>query len=509
MNKIRNFRNLVLFSLVAFTFSCQDLKENPAGVLAADSFFKTTADLDAAVTSTYRRLAQDSWGGLANTNGWTVMFGGDDICCERILELYQYESFTVSSTNTRMKASSWNIPYGCIFDANSVINNWERVSGDETFIKNRVAEAYFLRAWSYFWLVRVFGDVPMPLTIEVDLEIPLTSTADVYKLIVSDLEFAIANLPSQQSSFVGRPCQWTAKALLAQVYLTMAGWPTNDTGKYALAAKEAKDVIDSKQYMLLDDFKDLWLDSNDNNAEIVWSIQFCSMIDCGLPVRCTFIGLNAQPDEEGGWDQFYAENGFYDRYPDNYRKECTFLTEFFDRVFWEQSGRTETRYINYKNAKNPHPFYKKYVDGYCPWLETWRNDSDHMGGRDLNYLRYAEVLLIYAEAQCMADGNPNAMAYNCVNQVRKRANKGVAWDLAPGLDKTAFRDAIIDERGWEFAGEYVRWFDLVRTEKVGIMNTADKKGNRDPLPLSDPSNKANWFSPIPSTEVELNANLKK
>ena len=509
MNRINYFKIVSLSLLITSAFTCQNLKENPAGVLAAESFFKTTADLDAAVASTYRRLVEDAWGGLANTNGWTVLFGGDDIACERILELYEYDCFAVSSTNSRMKAASWNIQYGCILDANSVIQNWERVEGDETYIRNRAAEAYFLRAWSYFWLVRVFGAIPMPLTIEVDLEISLSSIEDVYKQIVSDLEFAIANLPPQLSSYVGRPGRMAAKALLSQVYLTMAGWPLNDTGKYALAAKEAKDVIDSRQYVLLDDFNDLWLDANDNNEEIVWSIQFCSMIDCGLPVRCTFIGLNAQPEEEGGWNQFYAENGFYDRFPDNYRKECTFLTEFFDREYWEDSKRTDTRYINYKDAKNPHPFYKKYVDGYCPWLPTWREDSDHMGGRDLNYLRYAEVLLIYAEAQCMADGSPNTQAYDCVNQIRKRANKGIADDLTPGLDKMAFRDAVIDERAWEFAGEYVRWFDLVRTEKVGIMNAPDKKGYNDLLPVNDPNDKSRWLSPIPSTEVELNPNLKK
>jgi hypothetical protein len=73
----------------------------------------------------------------------------------------------------------------------------------------------------------------------------------------------------------------------------------------------------------------------------------------------------------------------------------------------------------------------------------------------------------------------------------------------------SFRDAVIDERGWEFAGEYVRWFDLIRTEKVGIMNAPGMKGLNDPLPSGDPSNKANWLSPIPSTEVNLNPNLEK
>jgi hypothetical protein len=502
MKKIKYFRTVIFSLLLTGVFSCQSLDENPAGALVAESFFQTTADLDAAVSAVYRRLIENTWGGLANTNGWTGLFGGDDITSDASrTALLEFDRFAASDMNGNLKASSWDIPYNCILDANSVISNYQRVSGNEAYILNKAGEAHFLRAWSYFWLVRIFGEIPMPLTSEVDYTLPLTPVADVYKVIVSDLEFAIANLTRERGHYEGRPCQWSAKALLAQVYLTMAGWPLKDQSKYAQAASLAKDVIDNGPYRLLDNYADLWLDSSDNNDEIVWSIQFCSFLDCGLAARCTFIGLNSMPSEERGWDQFFAEEGFYNRFPEGVRKDETFWTVFETRSSAPPWPIEST--MHFSQSKTKHPFFKKWRDAYVPGEPSYNGDSDHMGGRDLNYLRFAEVLLIYAEAQCMADGAPNAQAYDCINKTRKRAGLG---DLAPGLDQISFRNEVIDERGWEFAGEYVRWFDLVRTEKVAEMNQYKAEADFKPLNAIDASR---YWAPIPGTEVALNPNLQK
>jgi hypothetical protein len=503
MKKMKYFRNVILSLLAVTVFSCQSLDENPAGVLVSDSFFQSTADLDAAVSATYRQLAENTWGGLCHTNIWTVLFGGDDLTSDASRTAYlEYDRFATTDMNGSMKAASWDRPYGVIFDANNVINNYQRVQGSESYILNKAGEAYFLRAWAYFWLVRVFGEIPVPLTTALDYTLPLTPVADVYKLIISDLEFAIANLPRDRGHYEGRPCVWTAKALLAQVYLTMAGWPLKDESKYALAAKEAKEVIESNQYRLLDNFADLWLDSSDNNDEIVWSIQLCNMLDCGLNVRCTFIGLNTMPSEERGWDQTFCEVGFYNRFPEGVRKDETFWTVFETRGSAEPWPVEST--THFSQSKTKHPFLKKYRDGYVPGEPNWNYDSDHMGGRDVNYLRYAEVLLIYAEAQAMSEGTPNELAYQCIDKTRIRAGLG-AFDRNV-KDKIAFRDAVIDERGWEFCGEYCRWFDLVRTQKVAEMNSYKDEVDFKPLNAIDESR---YLAPIPGTEVALNPNLKK
>jgi hypothetical protein len=124
-----------------------------------------------------------------------------------------------------------------------------------------------------------------------------------------------------------------------------------------------------------------------------------------------------------------------------------------------------------------------------------------MTSRAVCYLRFAEVLLTYSEAQAMADGTPNARAYQEINKVRKRAG---LKNLQPGLSQMAFRDSVVAERGWELAAEYSRWFDLIRTEKVEEMTAL-----KDPLDMTPlvPVDKSKYHSPIPYQEVLLNSNL--
>jgi hypothetical protein len=502
MKKIKYFLNGCLALLTALVFSCQSLEENPAGVLVAESFFQSTADLDAAVAATYRQLAENTWGGLCHTNVWTLMFGADDLTSASNRTAYlEFDRFAATDMNGSLKAAYWDRPYGCIFDANNVINNYERVQGNETYILNKAGEAYFLRAWSYFWLVRSFGEIPMPLSTDLDYTLPLTPVAEVYRQIISDLEFAIAHLPRDRGYYEGRPCQWSAKALLAQVYLTMAGWPLKDESKYAPAAALAKEVMESNQYRLLENYGDLWMDASDNHDEVVWSIQLCNMLDCGLPVRCTFIGLNTMPSEERGWDQVFCEVGFYNRFPEGVRKDETFWTDFETRE--SSAPWTILKTTHFSESLQKHPFLKKYRDGYSG-EPNWNGDSDHMGGRDVNYLRYAEVLLMYAEAQVMSEGTPNELAYQCIDRTRIRA--GLPPFDRNVKDKIAFRDSVIAERGWEFCGEYCRWFDLVRTEKVAEMNSYKEEVDFKPLNPIEPSR---YWAPIPGTEVALNPNLRK
>ncbi|MDR1675690.1 MAG: RagB/SusD family nutrient uptake outer membrane protein, partial [Tannerella sp.] len=132
----------------------------------------------------------------------------------------------------------------------------------------------------------------------------------------------------------------------------------------------------------------------------------------------------------------------------------------------------------------------------------------------------AEVLLIYAEAQAMADGAPDALAYECINRVRNRAFAGVGTqlnDLKPGLSSEAFRDSVFVERGWEFAGfEYAnRWFDLIRRELVEDAASANPEHSflpgrsKDEWKIANPPTHESYFLPIPEEDVLLNPNLKK
>jgi hypothetical protein len=180
--------------------------------------------------------------------------------------------------------------------------------------------------------------------------------------------------------------------------------------------------------------------------------------------------------------------GFYKRFPAGPRKDATFHTHFTNGVDFEQ-GSTK------------HPYIAKYRDGAEQGKPSYEND--YMTSRNMNYLRFAEVLLIYAEAQAMADGAPNQDAYKAINRVRNRAGLN---NLTPGLGQLAFRDSVIAERGWELAAEFSRWFDLVRTEKVETV-----KALKDPLDMQPAVEitKKQYLSSIPDYDVLLNPNLAK
>ena len=238
---------------------CQSLDENPAGTLVADSYFSTEEDLDAALTGVYAQLASNRWGGLGHTNIWVPLMGADDLTSQAGKPDYvQFDTFNPSSTNGGLKAASWTAPFRVIFAANNLLNNVDNMTIAESAKTKAKSEARFLRAWSYFWMVRVFGEIPLQLDNTMNYNLPKSSIKEVYTQIIEDLQYAIDNLPDELPASVGRPCKMSAKGVLAQVYLMMAGYPLNETDKYALAAKEAKDVIDSGLFYLLENFADLW-----------------------------------------------------------------------------------------------------------------------------------------------------------------------------------------------------------------------------------------------------------
>src|SRR5690606_11840764 len=133
--------------------------------------------------------------------------------------------------------------------------------------------------------------------VEMDYTVQKTAVKDVYALVLEDLQFAEQHLPTEWPGEPGRPTVWAAKGLLAQVYLTMAGWPLKDESKYALAAQKAKEVIDGSPYDLLPNFADIWPITNENNKEIVWAIQFCSVEKCNSPYYNTHTGYTTMPSE--------------------------------------------------------------------------------------------------------------------------------------------------------------------------------------------------------------------
>jgi hypothetical protein len=270
----------------------------------------------------------------------------------------------------------------------------------------------------------------------------------------------------------------------------MAGFPLKETSNYALAALMSKEVMDNASnygYDLLPDFADLWLNANNINRETVFGCFYNHLADPeGSPAMLNLVcPLPYKPvDFGGGWGDLYAELAFFSEFPSGPRKDATFLTE--------AQKNPADQPITWQKFISQHPHYKKWLDVEGFSYDNMDQYIDWCSSRTMMIIRYAEVLLTYAESKAMSEG-PDASAYEAINLVRNRAGLS---DLVPGLTATAFRDSVIDERKWEFAGNEPnsRWFDMVRTETV---EAATSKRDPEETPLMNQPDKSFYFAPIP------------
>jgi len=487
--------------------ACQKLKEDPKANLTPGTYFKTQTDLDASVAAIYTELTPDYAFGF--TTRMTSCFGADDLTTDPGLNKGDMRAFDelFGQSNNSSLLNQWQGPWNAIYQANNVLANYTNVNSPQQTLQQSAGQAYFLRAFSYYYLVRWFGPIPNITTeISSTTRPPRDSVSTIYSTIVSDLTIAASWLPaSWPAGQPGRATSGAARALLADVYLTMAGWPLNETQYYANAAAEADSVMTSGVYSLEPDFNTVF--TTNNGPESIFALQF--NVTAGVPERS--YGSSSVPldesglDGSGGWDDYYPEINFYLNSPKCYRSYCTYYdtiklldktTKTFNLVPW-----------NSPLTHAGHPYYKKFRHGLVTGDKgdgVYETDSviysiTPSTNKAMDFIRYPMVLLDYAEAADMGGSGPSSAAYNAINLVRQRAGLP---NLTPGLSQTAFRDSVVQERAWEFAGENgVRWFDIVRLQLLPQINAARS-------PLENPINNSNpistrYLAPIPSSDMSL------
>lgn len=438
--------------------------------------------------------------------------------------------------------------YKTIACANGVLKKSESLNQNSPEVQHLLGEAYFMRAYAYFWLVRVFGQVMIIDNVDVDYNVKKASFSEIYSFIVRDLRTAINLLPASSNQARVKyvtPHRGSAKALLAEVYLTGAGYPLRDTKMYAEAAKIAGDVVDSAAYFgmgLMDDLADLWNGKNEINKESIFSMYATGS---KLP--------HYYPDSEKkqyavtdiyfscpriGWiGMVHVAAKFFNTFPNGYRKNMTYQNRFlyvYSPPCIVDSLNPATQYCPpsetmevYKNSKDLGfmMFFRKYYTRFdMPDSLLYLNNYYYGYGYGIddyffleNYgnviycLRYAHTLLTYAESKARS-GQLDASAYEAVNQVRRRANKvnvfaPSVYDLKPGLSPEQFCDSVVSERGWEFCAEPEgRYFDLLRLDRLSKL--ADYKYPRDGHVYPVRVNMETYFWPLPQTDIMLNPNLE-
>lgn len=409
------------------------------------------------------------------------------------LQALSYNADNVHITNW------WNNCYRGIAQANLAIDKISGVTGVDDALKKRyLAQAQFLRAQYYFWLVRLFGDIPLitkPILSGSDENIlaPRTPQAQVYDFIVADLVSAEAGGLSYQDA-TGRASLGAVKTLLSSVYLTMAGFPLNKGAQYyRLAADKANEVITNGGYTLFTDYNDLHRTATKNRGEFIFMVQYTATI-INNPFQGVllpnFKDISAYGTEIG---TTVPTPAFYNSFDaaDKRKAEKQF---FYTSYFAGGNGAS-------KSLGNPY-IYK--------FFDVVANGTSGTAGTalgDINYplMRYPEVLLIYAEAQNEADGSPNAAAYAAINSIRLRAT----LPALSGLNQQAFREAVWREKGYELCYEGKTWFDMIRTRKAfneatkGFDDFVGHKFSYGPTLASK-----HLLLPLPTTEIRNNPNLK-
>jgi tetratricopeptide (TPR) repeat protein len=467
------------------------LKESPQDRFVIGNFYSSQSDAEAAVAAVYQKLYNIYERNMFILNELPADTEKNGLGMpNQYLQNLEYLRHTSENQFTRVM---WQQNYDGIARANTAIINIPGIEMDESIKARLIGEAKFLRALYYFNLVRFYGDIPLILKLESveDALGPRISTAEVYQQIIKDLTEADGSLPEiYGDNDIGRITKGAAKILLGKVYLTM-----NDFTK---AAEKLAEVINNEGvygYGLHENFRDNWNPSTETGKEMVLGIEFMdppgngnsAMVLQGpkysLPGGFAVLGLVNSNEAD------IPTRDLYDRYTaDDERKDGTFRTDFVSLI----DGSIHTSTI---------PIFTKY----------WEENEANPGNSDanMNVIRYADALLMFAEA--LNEIGQTEMAAIHLNRVMERAYNSSLHNVS-GLSTEEMRVLIYEERHKELAMEGHRWFDLVRT---GRFIQRMKEHSAYEANVAE-SNKVELVQnlkdymvlmPIPQREIDLNPEL--
>ena len=466
-------KNILLVLMSLFLFSCNDFFTlQPENKINEQTFYKNQDDFETYLTGIY--------GGLQYLQNYIFIneVGTDNAVIQlsnAASSETDFEYMNISPTNDYV-SGYWTNAYTTIGRVNTMFSYIDKVDFDETSKNSIKGESEFLRALSYFNLVRLYGPVYLvkdaftsPNQIE-NYDLTRKPVNDIYDFIISDLTDAEKLLPTTIPSNKGKISIGAVKTLLAEVYLTMHN--------YDLAAQKLKEVIDMNAYSLVDDYTKLFTEGNDDTKESIFEIEYAS----GNVGEGSSFGFHYYPNviNMAVFTQNQVAGG-----------RCVPSETLFDG--FESGDLRKAMYgdqLPMSDGTTSHWLYcKKFVDYNAP--------SPEDEGVNYLYMRYADVLLMYAETLNELGRTSEAFAY--INMVRNRAG---LKDLS-NLSQSDLRFAIEKERQYELAFECHRWFDLLRTGRTITVLNADyqKRG----LTFSVDQNEL--LLPIPQSQLDINPKL--
>lgn len=544
------------------TVSCADLlQEDPRGKLTPENYFSTQEELNMSVYSLYSKVNASQ----TRTNPQYPQWQGDDITTNpgsNKQAAAEIDRFAPVNSNKGVK-DCWADHYAIIKAANFIILNASKTPTDETSMKQAIGQAKFWRAYAYFTLVRIFGDIPLTLDNENDdFTMTPSPVEKVYEQIVADLTSEeCESLPESYKdapAFLNGVNVYVTKAALqstrAAVYMAMAGWPLEKgVPYYAKAAEEAKKVIEGAQngtydIRMDDNYYDVYAMSNNYNKETILGINYSPNVDWVQDSQLTSCN---QFESIGGWGDAWGEIRFWKRFPEGPRKDAIYDPQILKpnkdgkgyelHDWYEKSGEDwvfpECHPMFSVFSVNWDPASKANID--APYDYTLPASQNMCNGHRHRLIRYAEVKLWYAEAAARAGEADLTLARQCLKDVRKRGMVGDtygnkkktyaddgSWKVINGVDidqmnASQLAEAAFEEHGWEVAGYWValvtRRADQFRMkllqktfeERVGNPEVEVAPGVKvkEGVEVSGTWSDSKVYMPYPDTDSAKNPNL--
>lgn len=472
-NNIKNFIALLVF-LMLISCSEEFLEVPVQGQVTTET---DPALAQKLVTGVYNSLLQgDSWG-RGDVHGFAFIAATNIISDDadkgstpgdQQVPVGDIDDFTLTSTNV-FAESLWKGHYYSIGAANKALKALESAAIPEEEQLQFEGEVRFLRAYLYFNLVRMFGGVPLVLRVpdnaldaSTDAVFRTRATAEqVYNSIIADLIFATENLPPKSVIGAGHASKGAAKSLLAKVYMYQQEWDK--------VFKLTQEVINSGEYSLVDDYSILWRQAGDNSTESVFEVQTGEYNNTNFNIDNYTVSQGARVGGKGGWNDLGwgfntpSESLINSYEPGDLRRDATI-------IFIDDSGTYEGtilwdgfRIPSSDSVQNKYYNYKAYTSQFN---EEYANPQDKDRPKNIKILRYAEVLLMYAEAAIHTGQGDPAWA---INLLRERAD-------VP-LKTTITIEDVWHERHIELAMEHDRFWDIVRQDRAAEVLHATGKTN--------------------------------
>ena len=519
-----NTKSLALTAILTggILFSCSESKlldqVNP-NQASTQTFWKTPDDAIKGLNAAYSGMQDRRWSlwqlfltDLSSDEGYSQSPWTD---------LANLGKFIVTNSNIEMNRESYEAAYQGIYRTNQVLENVPNITMDAVLQKRILAEAKVIRAYFYYCMANIWGNVPLVLNSQQLADRPDQATqAQVFAQVIKDAQEAAVDLPEAYTGQdVGRLHKYSAIALMGKAHMQQRQW--------AEAAAAFKQIIDKTptRFDLMPDFKDNFTTAFENNKESLFEIQYYEENRAGFPnydvaggsessERAQFFGLrNTKNFNGGGWcdgqptkwlhDQFLKEKDKAGKV--DYRLDYTL---FYGGSSLKPYGKT---YAEFNQSAEGTDFLADRDRFWIKYTNYFKANDSYFSGINNRVIRLADVLLLYAEA--LNEQGQTAVAIPFANRVRARVNMA---DLPLTMTQAAFREQLRQERVLELAGETQRYWDMKRYGIVGPEIAGADAATNKPANTADNDTDFKTFVkgkselyPIPLYETDANTKIKQ